>query len=577
MRRGHTLVEGILAVGLGLSFLGLGIEVLRSFGGRAAKAGDEAARAQELGLFFERLRRVLKLAAQVEPVEGGFVVYRAQWGGAGVALDRVLVVRAVGDEVLVREEGPVQGSRPTPEAEHRYRLGEAAGAGLAVREVDRAVTVSAGGLELWVRPAQATDGPLVLPPGTKVDLEALHARLADEGWEHAEPLAGIGPAGATPSGVTRGFPAREGTVPGPSGPVRSSLLTELSSLGSELSPRGAAFLPIASPAQPDRIDAYEAARTLMEKGWSASDASLVSVYLAAMELPHRFVRAAALAQLEGRLAGLDGAAKVELIAELHPPLVARADPEGLEGAAGPAWVAPGSLVQGSAPAEGGRGRDLPEGFVSVEDPARAGRPPDWDDWETALSGLPPELAAGLRRPGSGAGTGADPAPDPEVGVPVTIFPPPTPGAVAGSQPVARTPALGNAAEDFDRAKGTLDSREATLQDRQMAYQQAAAEVDRIEGSLARAEDLLQEREARLEARNRAQDDGVCSCPETRALIEESKAEIEDLERALGGARRTLTSRQAERDRAQDAVTKAERELEAARAVFEAEAGALEGT
>lgn len=74
-RPAATLVEAILVVALGLGILGFVITAARFLGTRTATGAEEAARARDLSLFMEQLRRILRYrAVRVLPVPGGFRV-----------------------------------------------------------------------------------------------------------------------------------------------------------------------------------------------------------------------------------------------------------------------------------------------------------------------------------------------------------------------------------------------------------------------------------------------------------------------------------------------------------------------
>jgi hypothetical protein len=289
-RRGATLVELLLVIGLGVAILVLAYEAFRFFTTRSASTTEEIMRARSMGFFSNRLRRLLRFAVKVIPDGEGFVVVHLQVGEGGVA---TLGESLVGLGGTPGEAGEARWLEITPAGQSealRYEVG-LVGLRLEVKEEEGRVGVVVAhgdGVEPFstrVRPLLHGQGTLIAGDGEDVDMDLLQEEYAQGDWAAPRELEAAEGGRSESTGAGERFTSRDGIVPQPSGPTRNSLGLEADVFGVELSPLGRIFLPLTLEGGVDRLNAAEVTRILEGMGYPVYDATLLAVFLAGAELP----------------------------------------------------------------------------------------------------------------------------------------------------------------------------------------------------------------------------------------------------------------------------------------------------
>lgn len=599
-RRGATLVEVALAFSLAVGLTVFSLEAFRFFTTRTATTTDEIHKARALGVFVQRLRRVLRFAVKILPENGGVLVVTAELGEDGRPVLRETYIGPDG-------AGGIQIVGPDGVAHSASLWG--ADPRVEVLEREGAVEVKVGGGSSSTSAVQRSlyplDDRLLLREGQQLDLEALRRLLEEEGWVRTAAATSRGPGRTSVPSDSQSFAARPGFVPEPSGPTRNTLATEASVLGVEVSPEGRALLPVKPERGIDRLNAASVTDDLVNRGWSTYDASLLAVLLAGAEFPDRRFRAASLGLFVSKEQDRGARARLDLIADLHPPWRGRVDGN-LFATARDSGEYPTAFSGGLlAGAGGGLGAgELPRGFGAEGDDPGDGPEPGWDTWQTVAEGsqvpqdvfvaLPDDLQGMVTVDPSDLGNGlppvvpgqvppppppdpgggppgpapaGDPAADPGAApsVPVAALPPdppvgPGPFVSPVEDPTAAednsgiedliqaAPELQQSAEDFDTATNNAAIREAERQAAQSRF-------DRALGHWTNAFAAFRDAQTDLSScQSACAGDPACGCGSQAADAEQARLDLDAWTAELEAAEGELTEAQmaselAELDRA----------------------------
>lgn len=626
-RSGTTAIETLLAFALAATFLGLGFEVFQGLTSRAQEGSEEALRAQEIGVFSERLRRVLAWTVAVRREGATSLLFVRRFRDSRWTLEEARLGSDSAGNVWLQEGS---GKR------HTLGAGKDARGPLGIQVRDESGVLRVEVAERSREPILRTRvKPLpVGPKGVLFDpradqLEALREASAGGPW-----LSGgrpIVPAESEGSPGSAAIPVPlpvGGIVDPPTGPLRNSLFVEASVAGVEAHPIGRALLPPKPETGSLPLDVYQATQRLEGYGFSGSEASFLALLLAGLEVPDRMFRAASLASLLSKLRPFSPA-EVEEILEVGRPGTKDLLPEETQALPAPPFFSDGLVSSGFGNLVQDSDQEVPWGFGGLEEDPTQGPEPDWDSTQSVLTkdalpqqvwkDLPEDLKSRLQSEaedlsqsellardfGREVGGGARRSRlDPSVAQPVELFPPLGKDALGSRQAdlsrqvgeaLARAPRVADATEEFQAKQNDVEIRSSQVEAAQTNLQVAQGALDQATLFLSREEQQLSKLEKQLEssrARNqfmRAKMAGYCKdnnsqCPKTRSIVAQTDQEIARLSGEIKAQKKSVrraraardqaeaerVQRQVQLDRSQDQLESSRTELAAADAVLQAE-------